>query len=91
MYYGLNEEEGYNFGYIRGGMSSVCDLFICQIQDYLGLGDETTINHPGTLDNWKWRLVKGQLNSDLCKKIAKITHAYNRSREENRKAQKDKK
>ena len=91
MYYGLNEEEGYNFGYIRGGMSSVCDLFICQIQDYLGLGDETTINHPGTLDNWKWRLVKGQLNSDLCKKIAKMTHAYNRSREENRKAQKDKK
>ena len=90
LYYGLNEEEGYNYGFIRGGMSSVCDLFIAQIQDYLGLGQEATINVPGTLENWKWRLLKGQLSSSLCKKIAKLTYTYNRSREENRKKTTDK-
>ena len=86
LYYGLNDEEGYNYGFIRAGMSSVCDLFIAQIQDYLGVGEEGTINRPGTLDNWKWRLVKGQLNSDLCKKIARITHAYGRGRQDEKKS-----
>lgn len=80
LYYGLNKEEGYNFGFIRGGMSSVANLFIAQIQDYLGLGKEATTNNPGTLGNWKWRLIDGQLDDDLAKKIASITYATNRSR-----------
>lgn len=79
-YYGLNHEEGYNFGYIRGGMASICKLFICQIQDYLGLGDEGTMNNPGTLGNWKWRINKDSLNDDLAYRIATITTTYNRGR-----------
>ena len=89
LYYGLNEKEGYNFGFIRGGMSSVADLFICQIQDYLGLGNEATINNPGTLGNWTWRVLKKQLNDDLAKKIAKLTYAYNRGRPDNKKKVED--
>ena len=80
QYYGLNEEEGYNFGFIRGGMSSVASLFVAQMQDYLGLGEEATMNVPGTLNNWRWRLKKGQLNNALAKKIAALTHVYNRGR-----------
>ncbi|MBR2534125.1 MAG: 4-alpha-glucanotransferase [Erysipelotrichaceae bacterium] len=80
QYYGLNEEEGYNYGFIRGGMSSVASLFVAQMQDYLGLGEESTMNVPGTLNNWRWRLRKGQINGSLAKKIAGITHAYNRGR-----------
>lgn len=80
QYYGLNEEEGYNFGFIRAGMSSVAVLFVAQIQDYLGLGEEATMNVPGTLNNWRWRLKKGQLNQKLAKKIADITKAYARGR-----------
>ena len=80
LYYGLNEEEGYNYGFIRGGMSSVASLFVAQIQDYLGLGEESTMNVPGTLNNWRWRLRKGQINGSLAKKIAGITHAYKRGR-----------
>ena len=79
-YYGLNEEEGYNYGFIRGGMSSVACLFVGQMQDYLGLGEEATMNVPGTLNNWRWRLKRGQLNGRLAKKIADITHVYNRGR-----------
>ncbi|MBQ1347273.1 MAG: 4-alpha-glucanotransferase [Erysipelotrichaceae bacterium] len=81
-YYGLNEEEGYNFGFIRGGMSSVSYLFICQMQDYLGLGKEATINAPGTLNNWKWRMLKGEANAKLAKKIALYTKTFGRSRTE---------
>ena len=80
-YYGLNEEEGYNYGFIRGGMSSVAYLFICQMQDYLGLGEEATINKPGSLGNWRWRMLKGQADAALAKKISLITHTYHRDRE----------
>ncbi len=80
QYYGLNEEEGCNFGFIRGGMSSVAALLVAQMQDYLGLGEEATMNVPGTLNNWRWRLKKGQLSNRLAKKIADITHVYNRGR-----------
>ena len=34
-YLGLNDEEGFNRGIIRGGMSSVAKLFVAQMQDYL--------------------------------------------------------
>jgi len=60
-------------------------LFICQIQDYLGLGEEATINNPGTLGNWKWRVQKEQLNDKLASKIAKLTYSFNRGRLENKK------
>ena len=79
-YYSLSEAESYNIGMIRGGMASVAYLFIAQIQDYLGLDEEATINAPGTLGNWTWRLVKRQLDSKLARKIAEMTSVYGRSR-----------
>ena len=72
-YYGLNNEEGFNWGLIRSGMNSVSKLFVCQIQDYLGLGEEATINHPGTLGNWTWRIKANQLTDSLANKIAYYT------------------
>ncbi|HCR05444.1 MAG TPA: 4-alpha-glucanotransferase, partial [Oscillibacter sp.] len=36
-YLGLNDREGFNWGIIRGGMSSVARLFVAQMQDYLEL------------------------------------------------------
>jgi len=78
LIYGLNKEEGYNFGFIRAGMGSVCDLFIAQMQDYLGLGADATMNAPGTLGNWSWRMKKGANDNKLCEKIKRYTHAFNR-------------
>ena len=79
-YLALTKEEGFNWGMIRGGMSSVAVLFVAQLEDYLALGDEARINIPGTASgNWQWRLTKGKLNKRLSQKIAKLTMMYGRS------------
>lgn len=79
-YLGLNRAEGYVWGMIRGGMSSVSKLFIAQMQDYLGLGKEGRMNFPGTLsdDNWTWRARKGFAGKQLADKICTVTQRYGR-------------
>lgn len=78
-YFGLNGDEGYLFGIIRGGMSSVSRLFVAQLQDYLGLSNEARINTPGTKEgNWRFRIKAGQIPKNLSEKIAHITKTYNR-------------
>jgi 4-alpha-glucanotransferase len=79
-YLGLNKEEGFNWGILRGGMSSVADLFAAQMQDYLGLGEGSRTNTPGTLGgNWRWRLLPGQITPQLTKKIADMARIYGRT------------
>jgi 4-alpha-glucanotransferase len=79
-YFGLHEEEGYAWGFLRGGMSSVANLFIAQAQDYLGLGSEFRMNTPGTLGggNWRWRLLPGEFGVGLADRIADLTRMYGR-------------
>ena len=80
QYLGLNEQEGFNWGMIRGGMSSVADLFLVQMQDYLALGAESRMNTPGILGgNWQWRMKKGQIDTALTQKIAETARIYGRS------------
>ena len=79
-YLGLNEEEGFHWGVIRGGMSSVADLFVTQMQDFLGLGEGSRMNTPGTLGgNWMWRVLPGQIAPELTEKIAAMTRLYGRA------------
>ena len=79
-YLGLNEEEGFHWGMIRGGMSSVADLFVVQMQDYLGLGAQSRMNTPGILGgNWQWRMKEGQIDQALTEKIAETARIYGRS------------
>ena len=81
-YLGLNEEEGFHWGILRGGQSSVADLFVAQMQDYLGLGSEARMNTPGILGgNWQWRMLPGQITEGLTKRIAHMTSLYGRSNE----------
>jgi 4-alpha-glucanotransferase len=78
-YLGLNAEEGYLKGIIRGGMSSVARLFVAQMQDYLELDNSARINTPGTADgNWRWRMTADQIPEGLSKWLARITKLYNR-------------
>jgi len=78
-YLGLNEAEGFNWGMIRGGMSSVADTFVVQMQDILGLGAEGRMNTPGTdSGNWRWRLLPGEAGPNLAKKLAYYTKMYGR-------------
>lgn len=82
-YLGLSKGEGYVYGIIRGGMSSVADLFIAQMQDYLELGAEARMNRPGDPSGWwRWRMpkeaLKGNKAKALAKKIKKMTELYSR-------------
>ena len=79
QYLGLNEEEGFHWGVLRGGMSSVAELFVAQMQDYLGLGAESRLNTPGTpVGNWQWRLHPGQLTAALSRRMAHMARLYGR-------------
>ena len=80
-YLGLSDREGVVWGFIRGGMSSVADLFIAQMQDYLELGSEARMNTPGKMDgNWVWRMRPGQASPALAKRIESVTKLYGRRR-----------
>ena len=79
-YFGISEEEEFHWEVIRGGMCSAADLFVAQMQDYLGLGAETRVNTPGTFgENWRWRLTEGQATEELAARIADLTRLYGRS------------
>ena len=76
----LTEAEGFHWGVIRGGMSSVSELFVAQMQDYLGLGAGHRMNIPGTQSgNWQWRLLPGELTPELAEKIRRMTVLYGRA------------
>ncbi len=79
LYFGLNPEEGFNWGFIRAGMGSVSKLFVCQMQDYLGLAEGSRMNRPGFLaDNWEWRLTPEQISPELTQKIRLYTELFGR-------------
>lgn len=79
-YLALTREEGYVSGLLRGGISSVADLFIAQMQDWLELGADARVNVPGTLGgrNWQWRMLEGQADEPLAARIAEMTRRYGR-------------
>ncbi len=58
--------ESIHLDMIRLAFSSRAALAVAPMQDYLGLGSEARLNIPGTtLNNWRWRLVPGQLQPDF--------------------------
>ena len=78
-YLGLSEQEGFNWGMIRGGMSSIADTFVMQMQDCLGLGAEGRMNTPGrAVGNWQWRMLSDDANPALAKKLYQYTKMFGR-------------
>jgi 4-alpha-glucanotransferase len=77
-YFHIESDDDFNCAIIRGAMASVANLVVFQMQDYLNLGEESRVNCPGTLGNWKWRLLKGQYDEKLAEKIAEITKVFGR-------------
>ena len=68
------------WGMICSCMDSVSELCVIQMQDYLGLGANARMNHPGTLScrNWTWRAAPGCANTHLAKIILDLTCRSNR-------------
>ena len=79
-YMALSQNEGLVWGTIRTAMSSVSNLCIVQLQDYLDLGSEARMNFPGTMTgaNWTWRVPAGMLTEELANKIHRMTKLYSR-------------
>lgn len=79
-YMNLSEEEGLVWGVIRTAMSSVSNVCVVPMQDYLDLGAEGRMNFPGTRtsDNWTWRARKGYIGTALADRIFKMTKLYGR-------------
>ena len=79
QYLGAADAESARTALLRCGQGSVAELFVAQMQDYLGLGSEARINVPGVAGgNWRWRLLPGQTTAALAKEIRDMTHAFGR-------------
>ncbi|MCR4868907.1 MAG: 4-alpha-glucanotransferase [Lachnospiraceae bacterium] len=64
---------------IRLVHSSVADLAIIPLQDYLGLDNRARTNRPSTIGtNWMWRVDKKDLNASLAKRIRALSGIYGR-------------
>ena len=77
-YMHLDESEGLVWGTIRTAMSSVSDLCVVPMQDYLDLGAEGRMNFPGTMNdsNWTWRAKNGIITDILARRIYAMTALY---------------
>ena len=73
------DEDSLTKDFIAMAMSSVADLCVIPMQDYLGLGSEARINVPSTLGgNWVWRMTESQFDEETVKEIARVTKLYGR-------------
>ncbi len=73
-YLGVSGAENVRRALLRAGQGSAAELFVAQMQDYLGLGSESRINVPGVgSGNWRWRLLPGQATAELAEEIRSMT------------------
>ncbi len=73
-YLGLNEEEGFVWGMMRGAATTVANTVIYQMQDLLELDNKARMNVPATLSgNLQWRMKPGVLTSELAQKLRNLT------------------
>ncbi|MDE6454740.1 MAG: 4-alpha-glucanotransferase, partial [Dysosmobacter sp.] len=78
-YLGASGAESVRLALLRAGQGSVAELFVAQMQDYLGLGSESRVNIPGVAEgNWRWRLLPGQASPELAEEIRSMTSFYGR-------------
>ncbi len=65
--------------FIRAALSSVADMAIIPMHDYLGLDSKARINTPSTLGiNWKWRMNRDAFTKELADKMKEMSRMYGR-------------
>ena len=78
-YLGAEDAESARLALLRCGQGSVAELFVAQMQDYLGLGSEARVNVPGIGGgNWRWRMLPGAAAEALAEEIRALTHTFGR-------------
>jgi 4-alpha-glucanotransferase len=64
---------------IRAVWWSVAAYALAPMQDFLSLGNEARMNHPGTSSgNWTWRMPAQDMHEDLRRGIREINFLYGR-------------
>lgn len=64
---------------IRAAWSSIAELSIAQMQDFLDVGAEGRMNTPSTLgNNWQYRTINSDFTPRLSKRIYRMNELYNR-------------
>jgi malto-oligosyltrehalose synthase/4-alpha-glucanotransferase len=64
---------------IRLAYSTVADTLIIPVQDVLSLDEANRINTPSTTDNnWKWRMLPGELTDNHSLWLLQFVRRYNR-------------
>lgn len=67
----MQVDEGIHWAFIRAATTSVADISIIPMQDWLGLDSDCRMNIPSRPnDNWAWRLKKDVITPELIAKIA---------------------
>jgi 4-alpha-glucanotransferase len=62
------------WSFIQAVHASAADVVIVPMQDVLGLGSRARMNIPGRPDgNWRWRLQKKELRSDVLDRLLQLT------------------
>jgi len=71
--------QGISEAMVRLAMMSVAGTSIIPMQDVLGLGNEARMNVPGGRGSyWRWRLLPGQINRRLERRLLEMTKSYGR-------------
>lgn len=64
---------------IRAAWSSIAQLAVAQMQDFLEVGADGRMNTPSTIgQNWQFRTVSADFTARLAKRIFRINELYNR-------------
>lgn len=80
-YLNLSHEEGWNWGIMRGAMTSVANIAILQMQDLLELDNWSRMNSPGRLGgNWAWRMKPNAISEYLINRFSELTRISGRKR-----------
>lgn len=78
-YFNLTEDEGLNWGMMRGLWASVAELTVVQAQDLLGLGGEGRMNTPSTTGgNWCWRALPDAFDEALAARLRLCMQTFGR-------------
>ena len=73
------EWEDIPWDFIRAAEASVANLAVIPIWDILCCGSEGRMNCPATVgQNWKWRMVKGELKDNMLERLRWMTDAFQR-------------
>jgi 4-alpha-glucanotransferase len=71
--------DGVHWAFVRAAATSVADLCVIPMQDWLGLDASCRMNIPSRpSDNWTWRLEKRAITPELVKRIAKLIDVADR-------------